>query len=231
MGIGRKPGFHAAWLVLMIGLAGCQSTPAPEADLVTTVGGRSVQSAPAKSAVQEARGLGRPDAPVAIVEFSDYQCPVCRRFHLEVLPRLRTRFIDTGQVQWFFRDLPLSMHRESLPAALAARCAADQGKFWPMNEALFVRQAQLGTALYPQLAQQLALDAGRFKACTASPDTRRRVQRDAREAQQFGITGTPGFLLGRYDGQRLEIARAATGFADFDTFAREIEQLLSGPQR
>lgn len=231
MGIGMQPGFRAAWLALVIGLAGCQSAPPPEVELVTPVGGRGVPSAPAEPAVQEARGLGRPDAPVAIVEYSDYQCPVCRRFHLEVLPRLRARYIDTGQVQWFFRDLPLSMHREALPAALAARCAADQGKFWPMNEALFARQAQLGAALYPQLAQQLALDGGRFNTCMASPDTRRRVQRDAREAQQFGITGTPGFLLGRYDGERLEVARSATGFADYETFAREIEQLLAGPRR
>jgi len=98
-----------------------------------------------------------------------------------------------------------------------------------MNAALFDRQAVLGPILYPQLAQVLALDSEPFTACLANPETRRRVQRDAREARQYGISGTPGFLLGRFQGERMEVARVATGYADFATFAREIDRLLADP--
>lgn len=197
--------------VLLLALAGCGTTPAGH------------DSAP------EPMALGRADAPIALVEFSDYQCPYCARFHATVLPRLKREYIDTGKLRLLFKDLPLAMHREAMPAARAARCAGAQGKFWQMNEALFANQARLGTDLYARLAQALALDIERFKACVGNPLTHQRVQRDAGDARRLGINSTPTFVLGRYDGERMQVVRQARGFVDFDTLARELDELLAAP--
>src|SRR5262249_34610175 len=73
--------------------------------------------------------VGRDDAPVTIVEFSDYECPFCRRFHLETFPELKKNYVDTGKVRFVSRDLPLDIHANAFRAALTARCAGDQGRF------------------------------------------------------------------------------------------------------
>jgi protein-disulfide isomerase len=182
-----------------------------------------------RDAAPEPMALGRADAPLALVVFSDYQCPYCARFHAAVMPRLKSEYIDTGKLRLLFKDLPLSMHREALPAARAARCAGAQGKFWPMNEALFANQARLGADLYVRLAEALTLDVAAFKACVAHPQTQKLVQRDASDARRLRISSTPSFVLGRYDGERMQVVREARGFVDFDTLARELDAQLVAP--
>lgn len=216
-------------VLLLVALGGCAATSETGVQTITTQG--AVAGAARPGPVADPRSLGRAAAPLALVEYSDYQCPYCRQFHDEVLPQLREHYIDAGKLRFFFRDLPLSMHAEAMPAAIAARCAAEQGKFWPMHDALFADPAQLAPALYPRLAQQLALDGGRFRGCVADPATRTQVEGDVREARHYGLDSTPSFLLGRYDGERLEIERIARGLADFATFAREIDALLAAPAR
>jgi protein-disulfide isomerase len=206
-GVRIAPGVVA----LLAGLAGCAGAP------------------PVRDNPPDEMALGRADAPLALVEFSDYQCPYCARFHAAVLPRLKTEYIDTGKLRLLFKDLPLAMHREAMPAARAARCAGAQGKFWPMNEALFANQARLGAELYARLAEMLALDVETFKACVAHPLTQQLVQRDANDARRLRMNSTPSFVLGRYDGERMQVVREARGFVDFDTLARELDELLAAP--
>lgn len=221
-----KRGFVLAALAVV---AGCAAPSGKPVETVSTVGSQGAAPEPKGRAAPDARSLGRLDAPVAIVEYSDYQCPYCQRFHAEVLPRLKRQYIDTGKLRFFFRDLPLAMHRESTPAAVAARCAGAQGKFWEMNEALFANQPQLGADLYQRLSRALALDDARFRECQRDPATRAAVQRDAEDAGRYGLQATPSFILGRVDGERVEIHRVARGYADTDAFAREIEALLAAP--
>jgi len=223
----RSLGYRFALVMVLAAIAGCATSTGKQVETVSTVGSQGAATTPARSAPADSRAMGRLDAPVAVVEYSDYQCPYCQRFHAEVLPRLKSRYIDTGKVRFFFRDLPLSMHRESMPAAVAARCAAGQEKFWAMNEALFANQPKLGADLYERLAQTLALDGDRFRQCQHNPATRQAVQRDAQDAGRYGLNSTPSFILGRVDGDRVEIHRVARGFADFETFAREIEAVLA----
>lgn len=215
--------------LLPLVLAGCAVSPRSDVQVVSTAGAVAGSSRSVHPAGFDPRALGRDDAPVAIVEYSDYQCPYCQKFHAEVLPQLRRQYIDTGKLRYFFRDLPLSMHREAVPAAVAARCAAEQEKFWPMNAALFAKQGELGAGLYPRLARELGLDGDRFKTCFGNPATRGQVRRDLTESQRYGLNSTPSFLLGRYNGERLEVQRIGQGFADFATLAREIDQLLAAP--
>lgn len=213
--------------LLLAALTGCALSTKQDVETVSTVGGHGANPAVARPTVIDPRSLGRDDAPIVIVEYSNYQCPYCGRFHVTVLPRLQSEYIDTGKVRLIFRDLPLAMHRESVPAAIAAHCAAEQGKFWAMNGALFANQRELGAELYGRLAQTLNLDTGKFSTCVQSPLSRKRVQADAQEAKRYDLNSTPSFILGRSVQGIVEIHRTARGFVDFDTFAREIDSLLA----
>ena len=109
--------------------------------------------------------VGRADAPVTIIEFSDLQCPYCARNALNTFPEIKRNYIDTGKVRYVARDFPLDMHPFAMPAAVATRCAGEQGKFWEYRHALFERQNELATAPYDALAAELGLDVPRFAAC------------------------------------------------------------------
>lgn len=213
--------------LLLTALTGCALLTKQDIETVSTVGGHGADPAVARPSVIDPRSLGRDDAPIVIVEYSDYQCPYCSQFHANVLPRLQSEYIDTGKVRLIFRDLPLAIHRESVPAAIAAHCAAEQGKFWAMNAALFAHYRELGSELYERLVQTLNLDIDKFGACIQSPLSGKSVQMDVQEARRYGLKSTPSFILGRSDKGRVEIHRTASGFADFETFAREIDSLLA----
>ena len=93
------------------------------------------------------RRMGDAKAKYALIEFSDFQCPFCNRFHGDAYPKIVENYVDTGKMQYVFRDFPLNFHRQARGAHIAARCAGDQGQFWPMHHALFSNQKTLGPAL------------------------------------------------------------------------------------
>lgn len=174
----------------------------------------------------DGRTLGAADAPVTIIEFTDLQCPYCARFALETWPELRRRYVDTGQVQFVSRDLPLSFHEYALPAAVAARCAGEQAKFWEYREALFRGQAKLANAPYDEIARRFGLDVTRFAACRANPAVLAAVKADAAVAARNGIAATPTFVIGhlvegQFQGDVLE------GAEPIEAFAARIEALLA----
>ena len=171
--------------------------------------------------------IGSSRATIAVVEFSDYQCPYCRDFHDRVYPRLKKEFVETGTVQFVHKDLPLkSIHPQALSAAVAASCAGLQKRFWPMHEAIYANHGKLSPALYPQLARELGLDGAKFKACLADPAREQIVMRDTAEARKLGINGTPSFVIGRIQGDELTVVRLSRGAPSYEAFAQEIEKLL-----
>src|SRR5207249_4237126 len=111
-----------------------------------------------------APSIGRSDAPVVMVEFTDYQCPFCQRFHMTAFNDLKREYIDTGKIRYVSRDLPLPMHPHAMSAANAARCAGEQNreKFWEMRHRLIVNANQLGTDKYTALADELKLDRAAY---------------------------------------------------------------------
>lgn len=146
--------------------------------------------------------LGSPNAPVTLVEFTDYQCPYCRRFHEQTWPELKRAYIDTGKVRFIVRDLPLDFHDQALPSAIAARCAGEQDRYWPMYEALLGQTEPLGKDTARKLAIAAGIDLPTFDACVRNPGLRRAIETDIAEAQRIGVTGTPGFVIAqRRDGQ------------------------------
>jgi len=139
---------------------------------------------------------GAADAPVTIVEFSDFQCPYCGRVG-PTLERLLEEY--PGQVRVVYKHLPLSFHEHALPAAKAAVAAGRQGKFWEMHDALFASQRQLGEEKYRELAEELGLDVEQFERDYKSEEVAMEVAQDMNQARKLGVTGTPGFFVnGRF---------------------------------
>lgn len=137
---------------------------------------------------------GPDDAPITLIEFADYQCPYCQKWHDEVLPRIHQTYRD--QVRFVFVDFPLSaIHDQALRAAEAAHCAGDQGQYWPYHDALFAHQGQLSEALYPALATDLGLEADALTACLDADTYADLVEQGAQMAHDLGFTGTPAFVI------------------------------------
>ena len=141
--------------------------------------------------------LGSAQAPVVMVELSDYECPFCRAYQAEVFPVIKARYIDTGKVQYQLRDLPLDIHAHAILAAEAARCAAAQGHFWPMRAALSRSQAHLSAERFTALARETGLALGPFQACLDQHRYAAAVRADLADALAAHIYATPSFVIGR----------------------------------
>ncbi len=157
---------------------------------------------------------GSPAAPVTIVEFADFECPACK----DSLPALRQlRDLYKDQVRLVYRDFPLSSHPQARPAAEAAHCAHEQGKFWAYHDALFAQAPDLKPSDYMALAERLGLNPAEFTACLAGTRPKAAVARDLAEAQGLGLSGTPTFFInGRY----------LAGFQSLETLRRHIDREL-----
>jgi protein-disulfide isomerase len=165
--------------------------------------GNSADAAPAAEVEEGVRvGLGdglvmgREDAPLTIVEFSDFQCGYCKKFHETAFPELKKNFIDTGKVRFVHRDFPLNIHPQALRGARAGRCAAAQGKFWAMRDLLLRGANALSPELIQDSAKKLNLDAAAFRACLESDRFDASIRLDTRAAILVGADGTPAFVIG-----------------------------------
>lgn len=144
--------------------------------------------------------IGNPDAPVVLVEYADYRCPFCGLFARDTLPPLVAKYVDRGDLRVEWRDLPV-FGAESSGAAVAGRAAAEQGRFWEFNKAVYAIAPERGHAQLPrERLVKLAGDAGvpdlkKFEADLDSAELKAAVARDAQEAASLGITGTPTFLV------------------------------------
>ena len=136
--------------------------------------------------------LGPADAPVTIVEFSDFNCPYCRRFHLETFPALMAAYPE--QILFVYRDDPITS-AESLVAAQAANCAGQQDAYWPFHDSLLTGDLGLGAEAYRAYAEQLSLDSEALAACIEAGGEKAEVESDAREASALGVSGTPTFFI------------------------------------
>ena len=140
--------------------------------------------------------MGRTDAPITIVEVSDYQCPYCKRFFDNTFPQLKKEYIDTGKVRLVFKDLALGFHQHSQKAAQAAHCAGDQGQYWEMHDKLFQNAKRLDEKYLVEYADAIKLDQKKFSACLNSKQHIADIESDAKEANAAGLTGTPSFVIG-----------------------------------
>ncbi len=164
--------------------------------------------------------LGDKDAPVTIVEFSEYQCPYCERHVRETVPQIMEKYVDTGKVKYVFRDFPLEFHPNAIPAALAAECAGDEGndKYFEMHDKIFENQADLSEEKFKELAKEIGLDMDQFNNCFENETHKKEIEKDIADGKALGITGTPGFIINGW---------GLTGAQPFSEFEKLIEQELN----
>jgi protein-disulfide isomerase len=161
---------------------------------------------------------GPKDAAVTIVEFSDFQCPYCSRSYA-TMKQLMQRY--PTQVKWVFRDFPLPIHKDAQPAAVAARCASEQNKFWEMHDLLFQNQRDLSEPALVRYGTEVGLNAAAYATCRAAGKAGEGIQKDLEAGQEFGVTGTPAFFIN---------GRFLNGARPIESFTQVIDEELAAGQ-
>ena len=169
--------------------------------------------------------LGKKESSITVVEYTDYQCTFCQRFHVTTFPELKKNFIDTGKVRFYSRDMPLDFHQNANKAAVAARCAGDQNQFWNLRDLLIANANQLDPASILGYAGKLMMDQAVFKACMDSTKYEAVVKANLTEAARLGVEGTPTFVVGKST-QEGVTGTLIVGALPYSTFEREINRLL-----
>ena len=215
----------AALMILALRSLGWAQAPqdAPRAVL-----GAVARSGPVRTSVADAPMLGRADAPVTIVEFSDYQCPFCQRFFATTFPALKKEYVGTGKVRYVFRDFPLDrIHAHARKAAEAAHCAGEHDRYWEMHDLLFRNQRALATPQLASHARTVGVDGAQLEDCLSSGRQAARVERGLIDGAAIGVRGTPTFVVGKTKAGDLVEGTPIRGAQPLETFRRIIEQTLA----
>ncbi|MCH7810373.1 MAG: DsbA family protein [Chloroflexi bacterium] len=221
----RHPRRRAAYLpyVIVVAVAGALVA----ALFVVTLGGSGTEDVEAAYPVGYTPPVqGDPDAPVELVMWGDFQCPFCKRFEVETLPRIRSEYVDTGKVKLVWRNFE-HYGRESEDAAVAAYCAGEQGQFWEYHDTLYRVQGGINSGAFSpprliQLAQEHQLDIASFEACQSQFKYDAVLSADYNRGISQGVTGTPGFFVND---------EYISGAQPFEVFASVIdnELIAAGP--
>ena len=185
---------------------------------------------PVKVSIDDDPIIGNPDALITIIEFSDFQCPFCARFHTQTLPSILEEYIDQGKVKLVFRDFPIqSIHPNALPASVAAECADEQNKFREMHDILFEKQNEWSRqettdaiSLFNQYASEIELEQDAFTSCLNDVKQVDEIRKDLDDGRNYGVEGTPGFFIGSDEIGYVEIK----GAQPFESFKKIIDAQL-----
>lgn len=164
---------------------------------------------------------GENDAPVVMVEYSDYECPFCGRFYSQTLPQIQKEYIDTGKVKLVYKDFPLSFHPNAQKAAESAECARDQKKddgYWNMHDKIFENQQSINVENYKKWAREIGLNGAQFDSCLDSDKFASAVQKDFNEGTEDGVQGTPAFFIN---------GKLISGAQPFSAFKQAIDAELA----
>ena len=177
---------------------------------------------PADIAIDGSPVLGNADAPVTIVEFTDYQCPYCRRHANGTFAQIKKDYVETGKVRYVVRQFPLkAIHPKAVKASEASLCAGDQGQYWEMHHRIFNKTKTFDQEEWVRHAEALSLDMDVFKDCLKNGKNASRVEQDLKDGTALGMRGTPGFFIGRTDPndpkkfKAVEFLRVAYSFPRF----------------
>lgn len=167
---------------------------------------------------------------LTLVEFSDYECPFCIRHFRETMPEIDSKWIQTGKLRYVFRDFPIDqLHPAAINGHIAARCAAEQGKFWEMHGRMF---SAPGTHTPPEIelrAGEAGVSIDPFRECVASGRFRAEIQKSVQSAVELGANGTPAFFVGVRDPstEEVRIVTAVSGAQPFEAFEKAFETVLA----
>ncbi len=222
-----------ALLLALTALIGCDSAAAssdatPAESLSVAANPNDLAEADTAGAALLTRAdLGRIDGPASarvwLVVISDFQCPFCKRWHEQTGERLHREYVRTGKIRVAYLNLPISSHRNAQPAHEAAMCAAEQGAFWPVADALFATQDSWKSRLnvdayFDSLALRHVTDGARYRSCITSGATRAIIDADVSRIQRIGVGSTPTFVIGQ---------QMIVGAQPYEVFQRAIEAALA----
>jgi protein-disulfide isomerase len=163
---------------------------------------------------------GDENAPITIIEYSDFECPYCTRFH-ETMTQVMEDY--DGQVKWIYRHFPLSFHPNAQSAGEASECAGDQDKFWEMADLLYENNTELGEDMYLQLAGEIGLNTTDFTTCMNDGKYESKVKTQAQGGVTAGVTGTPGSFIISEDGEAMPIK----GALPYETVSGYLDSILA----
>ena len=174
--------------------------------------------------------IGNSNAPITIIEFSDFQCPFCAKFHIQTLPKIMDEYIKEGKVKLVFRDFPIqSIHSNALLASVAAECANEQGKFKEMHDKLFENQNEWSSKdtdnliiLFNQYSLEMGIEKEKFDSCLKNEKYIKEIQKDLDDGRTYGVSGTPGFFIGNDEMGFIELK----GAHPFENFKNVIDTQL-----
>ena len=172
---------------------------------------------------------GDPEATLTLIEFTDYQCPFCRKYAKQTLPDLQRDYIETGKIKYVVRDFPLqSLHREAFKAAVAADCAGEQGHYWEMHDRLLTNSS-FPYGDWMQHAKAIGLDVSQFQMCLTSGQPEQGVRKDLAEGRKVGVRGTPTFFLGVSDkkNQTIKVLKVMRGAQSYAQMKHSLDQFLT----
>ena len=199
-------------------IADVSTTPSEEPPTPVTVSNISIGNAPT---------IGSDNAPITVVEFSDFQCPFCASFFSNTLSQIKTEYVDTGKIKFVYKHYPLDFHQNAKIAAVASECANEQGKFWEYHNVLLGNQSAWETLsgndtvkTFVGYSESLGLDSNYFRDCLSSLKYERYVDSDLEEGSKLGVTGTPSFFVGKEGKYTL-----VEGAQPFESFRQTIDQL------
>ncbi len=171
--------------------------------------------------------LGDKNAKVAVVEYTDYQCPFCGQLFNNALPQIKKDYVDPGKVKLIVKDFPLTaIHPYAQKAAEAANCANEQGKFWEMHDTLFKNQTALTIDNLKKYAADLGLNTGNFTSCLDSGKFADKIKSTTSEGEKIGVRGTPASFVGKVSGNVAKQAISVSGAQPYDNFKTAIETAL-----
>ena len=227
---GLKP---AAWLLLGtgVGVALTVAVQSVAPDRPAQQAERRTDDSKTIELVEDLRldgspAMGSDRAPITIVEFSDFECPYCQRFHQQVLNPLQEQYIDTGLVRFVHKDLPLPFHAQADLSARVARCATDDAEYWGIYKRLFERQTCLSCEGPVAIASDDPDQQARLRRCADDPQTRLLVNTDRSEASLHGIRATPTFVIGPTINANRHRGQVKEGAMPWKAFQRLIDEEL-----
>lgn len=190
-------------------------------------------SGSAKVSIDDDPVMGNKNAPLTIIEFSDYECPFCKRSFNDVIPNLKKDYIDIGKVKFVYRDLPLSFHQNAHKEAQAAECARTQGgdtAYFKYHDQIFTKTTSNGTGIaldqLPVIAKDLGLNVSQFQQCLDSEKFKAEVDKDIADATAAGASGTPTWFIGKTTSNGTIDGTRIVGAQPYATFKTVIDQQL-----
>lgn len=176
-----------------------------------------------------AAAMGRADAPIIMIEFSDFQCPFCSRHVRGTFDQIKRDYVDTGKLRYVFRHYPIeSLHPQAWSAARVTECAGRQGKFWPLHAAIFANQKQMSDADLQTYARNAGVNIAELQACVADPAVTAKIALDLDDGAHAGVSGTPMFFIGKIENGKLRTLRRVNGADPFASFQQAFDSLLAG---